>query len=88
MLVTSRAPLHLSGEYTYVVAPLATPVLTAQQITADTSIGPMPASLWDVATAATYPAVALFAQRARAARVGLCTDAGQHHGCDPGLPQP
>jgi non-specific serine/threonine protein kinase len=53
LLVTSRAPLHMSGEYRFPLAPLAVPPRDA--------VGRS-----DPTTLQAYPAVALFCERARA----------------------
>ena len=53
LLVTSRAPLHLSGEHEYPVPPLALPD---------------PARLPELASLSQYEAVALFVERARAVK--------------------
>jgi predicted ATPase/serine/threonine protein kinase len=52
VLVTSRTPLHITGEHEFPVEPLALPD---------------PASIRDLAEARRYPALALFEERARAA---------------------
>jgi len=62
VLVTSRTVLHLSGEHTFVVAPLALPDLHQDAATE---------------ALARSPAVTLFVQRAKAVNSGLPLDAAQ-----------
>ncbi len=57
ILVTSRMPLHLLGEYEYAVSSLATP--------------PVESDTGDGASPITYPAVRLFIERAQAAHRGF-----------------
>lgn len=63
ILVTSREPLHLSGEHEFIVLPLATPPVAESTASAD-----------DLAR---YPASALFLARARAVSPGVGIDRSQ-----------
>jgi predicted ATPase/transcriptional regulator with XRE-family HTH domain len=60
LLVTSRVVLHLSGEHRFAVSPLALP--DVQRLTADSELA---------SALAQYPAVELFATRARALAPGF-----------------
>jgi predicted ATPase/DNA-binding XRE family transcriptional regulator len=63
VLVTSRVPLHLSGEHEYAVLPLALPPTTDHR--------PPTTDYLDAATIGQYAAVQLFIQRAQAAKAGF-----------------
>ena len=70
-LVTSRAPLHVSGEQEYPVPGLPTPPDLSQLTAIERAQLPMGERLVDAATLSTYEAVRLFIARATAVRPGF-----------------
>ena len=70
-LVTSRAPLHVSGEQEYPVPGLPTPPDLSQLTAIERAQLPVAERLLDPATLSTYEAVRLFIARAAAVRPGF-----------------
>jgi predicted ATPase/DNA-binding CsgD family transcriptional regulator len=75
LLVTSRATLHLYDEHEFPVPPLALPILESQS-ELDSSKIKNPKSTIDVEVLAQVPAVALFVQRALAAKPDFALTTG------------
>jgi predicted ATPase/class 3 adenylate cyclase len=71
VLVTSRAPLHVSGEQEYPVPGLPTPPDLSQLTAIERAQLPLADRLVDPASLATYEAVKLFIARASAVRPGF-----------------